>query len=239
MINNEEDEARRIKEVYNKRDALTGDRYAFYQADLRLQMSSREWAICHFLKSAFDGDLQNIKILDVGCGMGDWLRTLLNWGATAENLTGTEFLDDRLEHARQISAKGINWHLGGLESLPADEKFHLVSAFTVFTSILDQNVRENLAREIWDRVMPGGWVLIFDFRYNHPSNKDVRKLTRDEMYDWWPSSVRAYRTLWLVPPLARRIAAMGYLTPQILSVLFPFLRSHFIYTVQKPVSNNE
>ena len=44
-----------------------------------------------------------MNILDVGCGNGKWLRTLMEWGATANNLHGIDLLPDRVEKALQVS----------------------------------------------------------------------------------------------------------------------------------------
>lgn len=86
---------------------------------------------------------------------------------------------------------------------------------------------------MWDKVCVGGWIMVFDFRYNNPSNPDVRKVTRQELDSWWPDSEKIYLTGILAPPLARKIIGKSCLVAELLALLFPFLRSHFVYMVKK------
>jgi len=228
-----------IEQNYARRDVLIGNRYAYYQPDLRLQISQREWALSAFLHQAFPEGLSQLSAVDVGCGTGEWLRTLINWGTLPHNLTGVDLLQSRIKMAQQRSHPDIHWHQGGIEALPTGESFHLVTAFTLFTSILNPRLREQIATDMWARVKPGGWLLVVDFRYSNPKNKDVYKLTRKEVYKWWPSSSTHYKTIMLAPPLARLMTPHSYLLAQILGYCFPFLRSHFIYAAQKPFSKTE
>jgi SAM-dependent methyltransferase len=127
-----------------------------------------------------------LRVLNVGCGNGKFLRQLIDWGADPANLTGTELLPDRLDTARRNTAGDVRWHLGELDSLP-DGSFDLVSAHTVFSSILDDAARQRLANGMWRRLRPGGWCLVFDFRYNNPRNRQVRSVTRSELAGLWPA----------------------------------------------------
>jgi hypothetical protein len=109
-----------------------------------------------------------------------------------------------------------------------------VSAHTVFSSILDEDLRRDLAAEMWRVLRPGGWTMIFDFRYASPRNAHVRKVTDVELLRFWPAAGRHYRTLVLAPPLGRTLAALPWLIPETLAMLMPPLRSHFIYMARKP-----
>ena len=176
------------------------------------------------------------SLTNTGCGFGNFLRELVEWGVDSDNCIGTEFLDDRLEKARKTSPKGIYYHLGDLDFdvNRAGKQPNLVSAHTVFSSILDYRERKNLADQMWDKVRKGGWIMIFDFRYDNPSNPDVCKVTRKELDDWWPGSEKLYITDILAPPLARKLVGKSYLAAEMLTLFFPFLRSHFVYMVKKP-----
>ena len=94
------------------------------------------------LRTALGSDLSKTRALDVGCGSGGFLRLLVEWGARPANLLGTEFLDDRLQQAAEISQEGIAWRLGGLD-FDEREGFDLVSAHTVFSSILNEGPRRD------------------------------------------------------------------------------------------------
>ena len=76
-------------------------------------------------------DVQNPKILDVGCGTGANLEMLANFGESE----GVDVSDDALEFCR---SKGLKAHKGLAESLPfADEIFDVVTALDVVEHLDD------------------------------------------------------------------------------------------------------
>jgi SAM-dependent methyltransferase len=228
-------EISRIQSVYTERDAA-GRRglYAWHRPEVRQQEGEKKTVVASLLAGTIGTDLCGIHVLDVGCGTGGFLRTLVEWGAQPSNLLGTEFLQNRLDIACRCSPPDIKWHLGGLE-VAASGSFDLVVTNTVFSSILDDHDRLALATEMWRVLKPGGWVMVFDFRYNNPSNPNVRKVTRKELRGYWPGAIREeYRTLLLAPPIARRVIPSSRLAGETLASFFPFLRSHFYFMAQKP-----
>ena len=209
--------------------------YAWHRPEVMAQAAAQNWVIGQLLAKAFGPDLSQLRVVDVGCGTGGFLRQLIGWGAEPSRLVGTEYQEDRLADARLRGAPGIRWHLGDLDFADAGT-FDLVAANTVFSSILDDGVRAALAREMWRVLKPGGWCLIFDFRYNNPANPNVRKVTRQELQSYWATADHYYRTLQLAPPIARRLAWAPQLISELLTLLVPPLRSHFVYLGQKPLA---
>lgn len=229
----QEQEQERIRDVYRAWHGGTAlARYAWHRPEILQQVAARARGFAHMLSRTVGGDLAPLHILDVGCGSGNFLRQLIDWGATPGQLTGTELQHDRLAYARMHTAGGVHWHLGGLDEL-APCTYDLVSAQTVFSSILDNSLRAELAAQMWQALRPGGWCMVFDFRYNNPNNQQVRKVTRQELAHWWPGAASHYRTLLLAPPLHRRLAWAPPVMCELLTALAPPLRSHFLYMVQK------
>jgi len=73
--------------------------------------------------------------------------------------------------------------------------------------------------------------MVFDFRYNNPYNNNVRKVTRQELKQLWPHSKEQFiQTGLLALPF---ISKNNYGCAELLTALFPFLRSHFIYMARK------
>lgn len=226
-------EQERIRAVYRAwQGANALQEYAWHRPEIFQQIAARARTIGGLLAATIGPDLRHARVLDVGCGSGAFLRQLIGWGADPANLAGTEYQGELLEYAQRCSAAGVRWHLGDLD-FAAPCSFDLVTANTVFSSILDDQARVALAQEMWRVLEPGGWCQIFDFRYDNPANPNVRKVTRAEVQSWWPASAWHYRTLVLAPPLSRRLARVPRLAAELLETLVPPLRSHFVCMAQK------
>jgi SAM-dependent methyltransferase len=229
----EQAEQERIKHVYRQwHGGAKLARYAWHRPDVLLQKAQRTRTLAALLPATVGTDLSSLRVLDVGCGAGGFLRQLIDWGATPGHLAGTELQADRLDQARIRTASGVHWHLGGLDAF-ADGSMDLVSAHTVFSSILDDDVRRQLADDMWRVLRPGGWTLIFDFRYGNPRNAQVRRVSDVELLRFWPTERRLYRSLILLPPLGRLLAGLPMLVPDVLGAALPMLRSHFVYMARK------
>jgi SAM-dependent methyltransferase len=231
MTNQAEQE--RINHVYRQwHGGAALARYAWHRPEIVHQSAARTRVLAALLSATVGQDLSALRAVDVGCGGGAFLRQLIDWGATPAHLAGTELQQDRLDQANARTAPGVRWHLGQLDAF-ANDSVDLVSAHTVFSSILDEDVRRALAAEMWRVLRPGGWALIFDFRYNNPRNTNVRKVSEVELLRFWPAEKRRYRTLMLLPPLGRALARLPWLAPELLAAVLPLLRSHFIYMARK------
>jgi len=207
-------------------------RYAWHRPEIAVQGAMYTRTLSRMLAATVGTDLGRLHVVDVGCGSGRFLRQLIDWGATPTQLAGTELQPDRLELARARTVAGVHWHCGPLTALPTASA-DLVSAQTVLSSILDPELRQQLAADMWRVLKPGGWCLVFDFRYNNPRNPHVRKVTRAELDGFWPGQRQQYRTLLLAPPIGRALAPLPPLVSETLAALAPPLRSHFFYMVQK------
>jgi len=223
----------RIREVYRRwHGGAALERYAWHRPEILQQVAARARIFAALLSETVGGDLSSLRVIDVGCGTGGFLRQLIDWGADPTRLTGTELQQDRLDHAQRCTAPGVAWRLGTLDTMGL-RGVDLVTAQTVFSSVLDPAMRRELAGQMWRALRPGGWVLVFDFRYDNPRNRNVRKVTRAELASWWPGERSRYRTLLLAPPIHRLLARAPWMASDLLAALAPPLRSHFVYMVQK------
>ncbi len=226
-------EQERIRSVYQawlSKEAISA--YAWHRPEIMEQDAAKRRVAGAMLARTIGPDLGQAVMVDVGCGSGGFLRQLIDWGADPVKLTGTEYQQERLDLAAVRSAPGVRWHLGDLD-IVASGSVDLAMANTVFSSVLDPAARAGLAAEMWRIVKPGGWCMVFDFRYDNPRNQQVRKVTRSELAGYWPAAASDYRTLVLAPPLARRLVRAPRLVGELLAALAPVLRSHFIYMARK------
>ena len=94
----------------------------------------RARACSTLLTDTVGGDLSRLRILDVGCGTGGFLRQLIDWGADPARLTGVEIQQDRLDAARRVTAGEVQWRLGTLDTMGL-RGFDLVNAAVVAAEI--------------------------------------------------------------------------------------------------------
>jgi ubiquinone/menaquinone biosynthesis C-methylase UbiE len=114
-----------------------------------------------------------------------------------------------------------------------DDSFDLLLQSTVFTSILDQALKERVAAEMMRVSKPGGLILWYDYHLNNPWNPEVRGVPKAEIFKLFPGCRIELQRLTLALPLARRIAPYSFLICYLLEKL-PFLCSHYLGAIKKP-----
>jgi len=234
------DEIQRIIKVYSTygEDEAIRARWALNNPGNQAILRERQQAMQEMLMNYGFWPLDNLRILDVGCGRGDVLASLQQWGAKPENLYGVDLLQDRIEEAKR-RYPDLNFLCANAEHLEfSDGSFDLVLLFTVFSSILDDTVAQNIAKEIARVLRPSGAVLWYDFRYNNPWNPNVRGMTTHHIHRFFPEFEVHLRTITLLPPLARRL---GRLTPVLYPFLvaIPILRTHYLALLMKRMRPND
>ena len=196
-------------------------------------LRERERAIRDLLSDHGLLPLTSRKVLEVGCGSGKVLASLLELEARPDNLHGVDVLPERIVEARQ-SHPDFHFECVNAEKLEfPDASFDLVLVFTVFSSILDERMARNVASEVNRVLCPGGAILWYDFRYNNPRNPNVRGVTRPQIRNLFPGFKMQMQAVTLLPLVARRL---GRLTQAVYPVLaaIPFLRTHYLGLFVKP-----
>lgn len=221
----------RIREVYARRRAEgREDRYTVFDRANLFRLLSLERGLIDVLRGERLTALAELRVLDVGCGGGWWLRTLLRWGARPEHLAGIDLLAEAVAAARAIHP-AVRIEQGSAEALPfRDASFDVVSQFTVFSSILDEHMRRRVAAEMVRVLRPGGMVLWYDFTFN-PRNRETRGIGRREVCALFPSLRPRIRRATLAPPLARLLVPRSWLAAEVLECV-PALRTHLLGTLR-------
>jgi SAM-dependent methyltransferase len=211
------DEAR-VRSVYAQRQSAADARYSCFNPGQLFILQERERRVLSILQRFGAGALATKQILEIGCGSGHWLRDFVRWGARPENLTGIDLLPERIAEARRLCPAGVRLQCGSAAQLPwPTGRFDLVLQSTVFTSVLDADVRRQVAVEMVRVLRPGGLIIWYDFHVNNPRNVHVRAVTRRELQALFPGCRIHRERLTLAPPLVRAVAPCSWLVSHVLS----------------------
>jgi SAM-dependent methyltransferase len=228
------DELNRIRSEYNRRRndlRLQGHYSLFNNAQLFL-LQTRERLLLKLLKQHQLHDLRRAAILDLGCGNGHQLLCLTRYGANPANLYGVDLLPDRLrEAAGRMPRSGLAQADGGHLPFPKG-RFDLIFQFTVFSSILDTSLKQQVAGEMLRLLRARGSIIWYDFWANNPSNPHVKGVSPPEIKALFPNCIFDFHRVTLAPPLARRIVPISWLLAEMLAKI-PWLLTHYLAFIRK------
>lgn len=131
-------------------------------AEAFMRDGRRRTAFKFLRRSGLDMDAP-IRCLEIGYGTCGWLVEFLTLGVPPESISGIELDEDRAAVAMKLLPTA-DLRVGNAVDLPwPDESFQLVLASTVFSSVLDDQVQEQIGRELLRVLAPEGVVLVYDF----------------------------------------------------------------------------
>jgi ubiquinone/menaquinone biosynthesis C-methylase UbiE len=173
--------------------------------------------------------LKEYAIFELGCGTGGVLREYLTYGAKSMSLHGADLLFDRLEIAlAQFAHLPVTCSDG--QSLPyASRSFDLVLQYTAFSSVLDDDVKVELASEMLRILRPQGMILWYDFWLN-PTNPQTQGIRPREIRNLFPGCRFEFHRITLAPPIARRLAPISWIASLLLEKMRIF-NSHYLVAI--------
>jgi SAM-dependent methyltransferase len=226
-------EEARIRAAYAKREEADA-RYSWFSSCHLLSEQQRERRLLALLHRYNFAALESKTILDVGCGTGQGLRDFIKWGARPENLTGIDLLPDRVTRARLLCPPAVRIECASAAQLSfPNESFDLVLQSTVFTSILDARMKQQIASEMLRVVRNNGFILWYDYHVNNPWNPDVQGVKKREISCLFAGCDIDLRRITLAPPLARWIAPRFWFLACLLEKI-PLLCTHYLGVIRKP-----
>jgi len=229
-----EAEEKRIKAVYAARRAsVPRHLYSDLNPGHLTILQEIERRILGIFRSQNVPSLASLRILEIGCWQGFWIRKFIQWGAQPRNLEGVDLLSEEIARARELSPPSVKFHCGNAADLPnPGGSFDVVCQFTVFTSVLDEQLRARMAQEMLRVLKPGGFILWYDFFLNNPRNPNVRGIKKREVVRLFPGCLCHLSRTTLAPPLARHVGPVSSLLYEMLSGL-KILDSHYVGFIQK------
>lgn len=211
-------ESERIRREYARRaERVPSSRYAASSPAQLFMRQIRERAVLRLLADAGRIPLAGAHILEIGCGQGQWLVDFETWGATRRNLAGIDLISPRVELAQArlsdlrtesgaVVVKGADIRVGDASRLPwPDDSQDIVLQSMVFSSILNEDMRRQVASEMTRVLAPRGVILWNDFFVGNPSNANLRGVGKAEISRLFPGFERRLRRITLAPPVARWI----------------------------------
>ena len=177
-------------------------------------------------------NLKENKILEIGCASGEIINDLIRLGANEEKILGIDIRKESISKAKTL------FPYAKIELMDASQlqfkncTFDLVTAFTLFSSVLELNLRKKIAAEIIRVLKPNGIILFYDMRFNNPFNKYVLGIKRNELKKLFPKTKIISNHITLFPYLTRTI---NFKTKTLYTFLskFDFLKTHNIAVIRK------
>jgi len=219
-----------IVDIYNKRDMIDRNNY---NNDLFYRYSNFErykifFNILYDLWGNHYG-YKDKRFLEIGAGTGGNLLEFMKLGFEKENIYANEINTNRGNILKEkVDSK--NLFLMDAISLSTEIKFDVILQSTVFTSILDTTNKQKLANKMFNLLNGGGCIMWYDFKYNNPSNKDVKGISKQEIIKLFPNASKIdFYNVTLAPPIARKIPRLY----PFINFIFPFLRTHIVAIIHK------
>lgn len=151
-------------------------------------------------------DVKNARVLDVGCGMGQSTRMLLEFGVQPPNVLGIDLLDGFASYAQTLNPALRIGVVGDVETWPSPGQFDLCMQCTAFSSIKEADARRVTAAHMEDMIVEGGRLFWWDSLRTQPfaggAALDPRELFKR-------SRLIGYREVCLRPSFAEACQAQG------------------------------
>jgi SAM-dependent methyltransferase len=227
-------EVERIHVAYERRARRSLDvRYRPLRPAVLLERQQMERGLVRALAREGIESLSDLRILDVGSGGGRLLLQLLALGARASNLCGVDLQMGRLREGRTQCPSLALFAGDGRRLHFADATFDLTLQCTTMSSVLDDAVRLDLAKDMERVTRPGGSIVWYDMRMTRPDNPDVRPVGVSEANRFHPHATVSSRVVTLNPLLSRRVAPTSWLLAEILGAV-PWLCGHRVTVIRLP-----
>lgn len=200
-----------------------------------LMVQERERLLVRILRRHGFDSLDDFRTFEAGCATGYNLRLMVQWGGRPEHMAGIDSDPWATSYCLAHSPE-IRVHTGSADRIPEPAQlFDLCMAFTLFSSVPDEDVAHGIAREMFRITRPGGLIVVYDMRRKNPRNPGVHAVEEDDIRRWFPKCPLRVHSLTLAPPIARRV---GRYAPWLYGPLatIPPLRTHAMYVLRRPAT---
>lgn len=246
--------SQKLKKIYdfysNYESTLPKNYWSPLHPSVYLGLQMRQRAMIKILSDNMDlDDIKKKVILEIGSGEGKNLLEMIYLGFSPENIIANDLVPDRLETSMKTLPASIRYIAGDANNLDIENNsIDIVYQSTVFTSITDDKMKQDLANAILRWVKPaemGGGILWFDFIHGnwfdfiHGKNgktSNTKGINISEIRRLFPGTKITKYRVYVDNAICRVIERIS---PRLLIWMYPilhtipFLRSHYICWIQK------
>lgn len=176
-----------------------------------------------------DLNFKKSKMLEVGCAGGSVISNFKNFGVNENNITGIDIRKNRLEDAKTLYPNVEFCYMDAQNLTFKDNFFDIITVFTLFSSVIDISIKQNIANQIKRVLNETGIIFYYDLKIPS-SNKNVLSLRKREIRSLFPDMKLEFKSITLIPPISRLIGDYSKLLYPLLSSVF-FLRSHYLVLI--------
>ena len=227
------DDLNRLRSEYSDRAQRHGNaqKYSSFNITHLFIHQQRERQILRMLKTEGLTSLSDLDILEVGCGQGGVLFDLIKYDAEPGRCTGFDLLHNSLTSAR-LRLPSSHLYCADGQCTPFQAcQFDLILQFTAFSSVLNSQIKTNMAAEMLRVLKPDGAILWYDFWWN-PTNPHTAGIKPKEIKALFPDCEFVFRKITLAPPIAKLVVPLSWPLAILLESLNVF-NSHYLVLIKK------
>jgi ubiquinone/menaquinone biosynthesis C-methylase UbiE len=230
-------EINRLIIEYSERDKrLEGkDIYSSYNQGSLFLSQQRYRVVSRLLIKNKLTQLNELMILELGCGKGGVLLEMLGLGAKYNCIFGVDILKNKLKEARFQLPKTPLLNADGQKLPLKGSKFSIVIQFTAFSSILDSDVKRNMASEMLRVLKNDGLIIWYDF-WTNPINRQTKGIRKNEIKDLFPECTYNFHKITLAPPITRKLVHISWILCMFLEKI-KILNTHYLVAIKKKQIN--
>jgi ubiquinone/menaquinone biosynthesis C-methylase UbiE len=177
-------------------------------------------------------EINNKKILDVGCASGNKVTMLIQIGFEESNIYGIDIREESVNKALMNFPSSHFSTMDARRLLYPDDEFDFVNISTLYSSINSEKNRQKVTEELLRVLKSDGHIIYYDLRYYSPFNPNVRPMKTLNIEKLFYGLDLQKKRITLLPPLARRLGIFTNILYPILSKI-SFLNSHYLYIIKK------
>ena len=202
--------------------------YAHLSRADRYIHTTRDAAFFALLRRHGIDALGGLDIIEIGCGTGSLVRTLVHYGADPSLVEAVDMSSARATATHQHHQRVAQ---ADASALPyADASFDLALAFTSFSAMSEDKTRFSAASESMRVLRLGGIAVLYDFRIN-PTNRHARPVREQQLREWFSGHRLEIERVTLAPPIVRALGGVPALCRPLERI--PWLRTHLLAAVAK------